>query len=113
MAAVDEVVKKIDECISNAKAIFDDQFQTLKASQERESGPVAFSSGTKLTQQCIVCGKEIVDYAIFGRWIEGEPEGQVNINWKCRTCGKPYIFRGPRASIIHQLLHRSYQPRAA
>ncbi|MEM3154990.1 MAG: hypothetical protein QW165_05525 [Candidatus Woesearchaeota archaeon] len=106
MAAIDEVVKKIDEVINNAKAVFEDQLLELKKRQQAP-GPIAFSTGTKFTQQCIRCGKEIVNYAIFGRWIEGRPEGEANINWKCGTCGKQYIFRGTRSKVIDNLLHLS------
>jgi DNA-directed RNA polymerase subunit RPC12/RpoP len=107
MAAVDEVVKKIDEVINSAKAIFDNQFQIMKTRQQ-EPGPIAFSTGTKLTQQCVRCSQEIVNYAIFGRWIEGRPEGEANINWKCAACGKQYTFRGTRSRVIDQLLHLSF-----
>ena len=107
MAAVDEVVKKIDEVIVQAKAIFDDQYQTLKKYQQ-ETGPIAFSTITKLTLQCVRCNQEIVNYALFGRWIEGNPEGEANINWTCATCNKQFTFRGTRSKVIDNLLHLSF-----
>jgi len=112
MAAIDEVVKTIDETISQARAIFEDQFQALKARQEKP-GLVAFSSTGRLTQKCVSCSKEIVNYAVFGRCIEGEREGFVNISWNCNTCKKRFVFIGPRSSVIDKLLHLSYQPKAA
>ncbi len=113
MAAVDEVIQKLDECIKAAKAVFNDQYQILEKTRGQEHGPIAFSNGTKLTQLCIACNKNVVDYAIFGRWIENETEGQANVSWKCKTCHKPYVFRGQQKDIMHKLLHLSYQPRAA
>ncbi len=113
MAAIDEVVKTIDETISQARATFEDQFQALKARQEKRSGPVAFSSTKGLTQQCVSCSKEIVNYAVFGRCIEGEREGFVNISWNCNNCKKRFVFMGPRSSVVDKLLHLSYQLKAA
>jgi heterodisulfide reductase subunit A-like polyferredoxin len=107
MAAVEEVVKEIDKAINNAKALFDDQFQTMKTRQQ-EPGPIAFSTGTKLTQQCVRCNNEIVNYAIFGRWVEGNPEGEATISWKCGTCKKQYVFRNTRSKVIDNLLHLSF-----
>jgi uncharacterized protein with PIN domain len=113
MAAVDEVIQKLDECIKTAKAVFDDQFQILERTRGQKPGPIAFSNGTKLTQFCIACNKSVVDYAIFGRWVEKETEGQANVSWKCKTCRKPYVLRGPQKEVMHKLMHLSYQPRAA
>ena len=113
MAAVDEVIQKLDECINAAKAVFNDQYQILSKTRGQQPGPIGFSNGTKLTQFCIACNKSVVDYAIFGRWVENEPEGQANVGWKCKTCHKPYVFRGPRTPVVHNLMHLSYQPKAA
>lgn len=113
MAAVDEVVKKVDECINSAKAIFDDQYQEMARKGGEQRGEIGFSRAGQVTQMCIACNKDVVDYAIFGRWAEGKNEGEANINWWCRTFDQRYMFRGPRSSVVHQLLHISYQPRAA
>lgn len=113
MAAVNEVIQKLDQCIKTAKAVFDDQYQILDKTRGQKPGLIAFSNGTKLTQLCLACNKDVVDYAIFGRWIENEPEGQANVSWKCKTCRKPYVFRGQQKDIVHKLLHLTYQPRAA
>ena len=113
MAAIDEVVKTIDETISRAQVTFEDQFHVLKAHQEKTSGPISFSSTKGLTQQCVACGKGIVNYAVFGRIIEGEKEGFVNISWNCNNCKKRFVFIGSRSLVVDKLLHLSYQPKAA
>jgi hypothetical protein len=113
MAAVDEVIQKLDECINAAKAVFDDQYQILERTRGQNPGPIGFRNCTKLTQLCIACNKNVVDYAIFGRWVENKTEGEASVSWKCKTCRKPYVFIGPEKEVIHDLLHLSYQPRAA
>ena len=113
MAAVDEVIQKLDECVTAAKALFEQEFSAMMRARVRgREGPIAFSHGTKLTQRCISCGREVVDYAIFGRWIEGTQEGEANITWKCGTCKKTFVLRGQRNVIIRQLIV-TYRPKAA
>jgi len=110
MEPVQAVIQKIDEVLTQTKVAFDAQyFEMIRARTGDFAGPVAFSHPGKLTQKCIACGKDVVDYAIIGRWIEDETEGNVTISWRCQACDKTYAFRGLRRIVIDKLLHLSYK----
>jgi len=112
MPAAEEVIQKLDECIAAAKALFEQEYSRM-VEVRTEKGAIGFSHATKLTQYCINCGSAVVDYAIFGRWVEGTTEGEGNVNWKCSSCKNRFVFRGPRSTVIRQIIQLSTRPKKA
>ncbi len=113
MPAAEEVIQKLDECINAAKAVFEQEYERMALARTSREGPIGFSSTKQLTQQCLNCGRAVVDYAIFGRWVEGTQEGEANVSWKCSTCQNRFVFRGSRSTVIRQIVYLSNRPKKA
>jgi len=111
MEPVQAIIQKIDDVLKDTKAAFDAQyFELIRTKQGSEKGDqITYSHPGKLTQKCIACNKDVVDYAIIGRWIEDETEGNVTISWRCNACNKTHVYRGLRRVVIDKLLHLSYR----
>ncbi len=113
MPAAEEVIQKLDECISAAQALFVQEYSKMAEARTEREGIIGFSHATKLTHYCINCSTTVVDYAIFGRWLEGTTEGEGNVSWKCSLCKNMFVFRGSRSAVIRQIIQLSTRPKKA
>ncbi len=105
MQVIRAIIKELDRCIDKSSQMFDREFSQLKRVREEHRGQeqISVSTGGIITGLCLGCNKQDVAYSIHGIWIEGNREGQAEITWTCRICGKIYNYHGPRAKVIGQL----------